>query len=200
MDSDGFSWSDYYRAQFEDAISESTINKFAAQYKGSEEERDDILAAYEKYKGSMNKIYSTVMLSDVLKDDDRIRKIIDDAIASGEVNAFEKYTKEKEKTKKARVKAAQEEAREADELAKELGVYDKLRGKKNKKDSEGGLAALIRQRQQTRADAFDLLAEKYAGKPSKSGKKRAAKEVEPDIPDDQFEAIQAKIMKKARKR
>ncbi|KAK5662010.1 hypothetical protein OQA88_10121 [Cercophora sp. LCS_1] len=192
VDSEGFSWSDFYRAQFEDTISEEAIQKFAAQYKGSEEEKDDILAAYEEFEGDMDSIYETVMLSNVLEDDERIRKVIDEAIESGDVEPFKKYTKETKKSKQARIKAARGEAKEADELAKELGVYDKLRGKKSKKDSEAGLAALIQRNQASRANAFDSLIEKYGGK------KRSAKDAEPDISDEQFEALQAK-MKKSKK-
>lgn len=198
VDSEGFSWTEYYKEQFQDAISEDAINKFAAKYKGSDEEKDDILAAYEKLEGDMDGIYEMVMLSNVLEDDERIRKIIDDAIASGDVEAFTKYTKETKKSKQARIKAARSESKEADELAKELGVYDKLRGKKSKKDSEASLAALIQRNQASRASAFDKLAEKYGAKPTK-GNKRTAKEVEPDISDEQFGALQAKMMKKAKK-
>lgn len=147
----------------------------------------------------MDGIYETVMLSNVLDDDERIRKIIDDAISSEEVEAFPKYTKETKKSKQARIKAAWGEAKEADELAKELGVHDKLRGKKTKKESEDSLAALIQRNQASRADAFDRLAEKYGAKPGKkAGKKRATEE--PDIPDDEFEALQAKMFKGKKKR
>ncbi|KAK0707514.1 DnaJ domain-containing protein [Lasiosphaeris hirsuta] len=203
VDSEGFSWSEFYRAQFQDAISEDAINQFAAKYKGSDEEKDDILAAYEEFKGDMDGIYETVMLSNVLEDDERIRKVIDDAIASGEVESFVKYRKETKKSKQARIKAAKSESQEADELAKELGVYDKLRGKGSKKDPEASLAALIQRNQASRASAFDQLAEKYGAAPksSKSGKKRTAKEYEePDISDEQFEALRANMMKKAKKR
>ncbi|KAK3349997.1 DnaJ domain-containing protein [Lasiosphaeria hispida] len=202
VDSEGFSWSEFYRAQFQDAISEDAINQFATKYKGSDEEKNDILAAYEEFKGDMDGIYETVMLSNVLEDDERIRKVIDDAITDGEVESFAKYRKETKKSKQARIKAAKSESKEADELAKELGVYDKLRGKKSK-DSEASLAALIQRNQASRASAFDQLAEKYGAAPksSKSGKKRTAKEYEePDISDERFEALQANMMKKAKKR
>src|SRR5690348_5763111 len=80
VDSEGFSWSDFYREQFRDAISEEAIKKFAAEYKGSEEEKDDILAAYEEFEGDLDAVYESVMLSNVLEDDARFRKIIDAAI------------------------------------------------------------------------------------------------------------------------
>ena len=205
VDSDGFSWSDFYREQFRDAISEDAIKKFADEYKGSEEEKDDILAAYEEFEGDMDGVYESVMLSNVLEDDARFREVIDAAIKAKEVPRFDAYAKETKKSKQARVKAAKGEAKEAEELAKELGVYEKLRGdgkKKSKKDSEAGLAALIQRNQASRMSALDKLAEKYGAVPKAGkGKKRAAKELEePDISEEQFQAIQAGMKKKKKAR
>ncbi|KAJ4293788.1 hypothetical protein N0V88_005298 [Collariella sp. IMI 366227] len=205
VDSDGFSWSEYYREQYRDAISEEAIKKFAAEYKGSEEERDDLLAAYEEFEGNMDGVYESVMLSDVLVDDKRFREAIDEAIKGEEVPRFDAYVKETKKARQARVRAAKKEAKEADEMAKELGVYEKLRGgsggRKSKKNSEAGLAALIQRNQASRMSALDKLAEKYGAVPKAGkGKKRAAKELdEPDISDEQFQAIQEKMIKKKRK-
>ncbi|KAH6640564.1 DnaJ domain-containing protein [Chaetomium tenue] len=201
VDSEGFSWSDFYREQFRDAISEDAIKKFADEYKGSAEEQDDILAAYEEFEGDMDGVYESVMLSNVLEDDARFREVIDAAIKAKEVPRFDAYAKETKKSRQARVKAAKSEAREADELAKELGVYDKLRGdgkKRSKKDSEAGLAALIQRNQSSRMSALDKLAEKYGAVPKAGkGKKRGAKELEePDISEEQFQAIQAGMKKK----
>jgi DnaJ homolog subfamily C member 9 len=207
VDSDGFSWSDFYREQFRDAISSNAIAKFAAQYKGSDEERDDILVAYEKHEGNMDAIYETVMLSDVLKDDERFRRIIDDAIASKDVPSYKAYTKESKKSKQARIKAAKDESAEAEEYAKELGVHDKLFGsksngkgdsKKGKKkgSSEDELAALIRRNQQGRESFLDNLAAKYGATPStgKKGKKRRVDDSEPS--EEAFQAAAAKLKKR----
>ncbi|KAI0553946.1 DnaJ domain-containing protein [Xylaria curta] len=207
VDSDGFSWSDFYREQFRDAISNDAIERFAAQYKGSDEERDDILIAYEEHEGNMDAIYETVMLSDVLQDDERFRKIIDDAIANKDVPAFKAYTKESKKSRQARIKAAKNEATEAEEYAKELGVHEKLfgakkgngRGKK-KESSEDELAALIRRNQQGRESFLDNLAAKYsAATPAtgKKGKKRRVEESEPS--EEAFQAAAARLKKGKKK-
>ncbi len=204
VDSDGFSWTDFYSEQYRDAVSEEAIKKFAAEYKGSDEERGDILAAYVDFEGDMDGVYENVMLSDVLEDDARFRGIIDAAVKAKEAPRFDAYVKETKKARQSRAKAAKKEAQEADELAKELGVYDKLRGggKKSKKDSEAGLAALIQRNQAGRMSALDRLAEKYGAVPKAGkGKKRGAKELEePDISEEQFQAIQAEMDKKKRKR
>lgn len=149
----------------------------------------------------MDMIYETVMLSDVLEDDERFRTIIDDAIAAGDVPSFKAYTKESKKSRAARVKAARAEATEAVEYAKELGVHDKLFGggkKKSKKDSEGDLAALILRNKEKRGTSFlDNLAEKYGATPKSNGKGKGKKRVlEEDEPDEEaFQAAAARLKK-----
>jgi DnaJ homolog subfamily C member 9 len=206
IDSEGFNWSDYYREQFRDAISADAIKKFAKKYKGSDEEKDDILIAYEQSDGRMDAIYESVMLSDVLEDDARFRQIIDAAISAGGVPAFPAYTKESKKVRNARLAAARAEAGEAEEYAKELGVHDKLfgSGKKGKGKGKGGgteddLAALIRRNQQGRASFLDDLAAKYGANDKKGGKKgrKRADEAEDDEPSEEaFQAAAARLEKK----
>src|SRR5690349_3015207 len=82
--SDDFSWSSFYRTQYEDVISDAAIKAFATKYKNSQEEKDDVLAAYESGKGNMDEVYEKVMLSDVMVDDERFREIINEAIRRGE--------------------------------------------------------------------------------------------------------------------
>lgn len=145
----------------------------------------------------MDQIYERVMLSDVTEDDERFRKIIDEAIDKDDVPSFTAYTKETKKKRAARIKAAKEEAGEAEDYAKELGVHDKLfakKGKKSKGNSEDDLAALIQKRQQDRSANFlDHLAEKYGanGSKAKKGKKRAVEEDEPS--EEAFQAAAAKL-------
>ncbi|KAI2621957.1 DnaJ domain-containing protein [Hypomontagnella submonticulosa] len=203
IDSDGFSWSDFYREQYRDTVTADTIEKFTNKYKGSDEEKDDVLVAYEKYEGKMHMIYQSVMLSNVLEDDARFRAIIDEAIASKDVPAFEAYTKESKKSKDARLKAARRDGNEAEEYAKKIGVHDKLfggkgKGKDKKGSSEDDLAALIRRNHTGRGNFLDNLAAKYGATPStKKGKKRAVQEEEPS--EEAFQAAAARL-KKGRKK
>ncbi|KAK8131563.1 hypothetical protein PG984_008001 [Apiospora sp. TS-2023a] len=214
VDAEGFSWSEFYSAQFRDAISDDAIAKFAAIYKGSDEEKDDVLAAYEAGEGDMNMVYESVMLSNVLEDDARFRAIIDEAVKSKDVPVFKAYAKETKKSKDARVKAAKGEANEAEEYAKELGIHDKLfgngkdsgstakKGKKGKKDaSEDALAALIRKNQQSREERqgnfFDDLEAKWGGGSSKKGKKRTHDEEMDEPPEEAFAAVGARKKGKA---
>jgi DnaJ family protein C protein 9 len=201
VDSEGFNWSDYYREQFKDSISADAISKFAAKYKGSDEEKDDILVAYERCKGDMDLIYESAMLSDVLEDDERFRQIIDEAIKKEDVPALPAYKKETKKKREARVKAAKAEAGEAEDYAKELGVHDKLfgnkkakkGGKSSKENSEDALAALIQKRQQDRSESFlDHLAEKY-GATSKKVKKGNKRAMEEEPSEEAFQAAAAQL-------
>ncbi|KAM0275479.1 hypothetical protein ACHAPA_000342 [Fusarium lateritium] len=200
VDSEGFNWSDYYREQFKESISSDAIEKFANKYKGSDEEKGDVLDIYEDCEGDMDALYERVMLSDVLEDDKRFREIIDKAIKSKKVPSFPAYTKETKKKRETRTKIARAEATEAEDYAKELGVHDKLFGEKKGKNkakakgsSEDDLAALIQKRQQDRSEGFlDRLAEKYGAKESKAkkGKKRP---VEDEPSEEAFQAAASRL-------
>ncbi|KAL7924638.1 DnaJ domain-containing protein [Trichoderma austrokoningii] len=205
VDSEGFNWSDYYQEQYKDAISEDAIKRFAEKYKKSDEEKDDVLIAYEECEGDMDQVYERVMLSDVLEDDERFRKIIDEAIETGDVPSFAAYKKENKRKRAARAKAARAEEQEAEEMAKELGVHDKIfggkaKGKKGKGSSEDDLLALIQKRQKDRAEGFlDHLAEKYGakakGSAGKKGNKRAIEEDEEEPSEEAFQAAAARLKK-----
>ncbi|RBR16214.1 uncharacterized protein FIESC28_07046 [Fusarium coffeatum] len=200
VDSEGFNWSDYYREQFKESVSGDAIEKFAKKYKGSDEENGDVLDAYEDCEGDMDALYERVILSDVLEDDDRFRDIINRAIKSKKVPSFPAYTKETKKKREGRLKKAREEATEAEDYAKELGVHDKLFGdKKGKKkgkgkgSSEDDLAALIQKRQQDRSESFlDHLTEKYGAKESK-GKKGKKRPVEDEPSEEAFQAAASRL-------
>ena len=214
--SDDFDWIAFYRAQFADVVTGSAISDFTSRYKNSDEERADLLAAYEKGKGDMNVVYSRVMTSDPAEDDARFRGIINEAIEKGEVEGFEKFVKESRKSVEGRIQRARKNGREAEEYARKIGVHEKLFGKdktgggggggdggalaKKGKKSAGGeddLAALIQQRQKGRAGDFlaDLEA-KYAAPKGKKGKKRASPDDEP--PEEAF-ARNAERQKKGKK-
>ncbi|KAF4447004.1 DnaJ like subfamily C member 9 [Fusarium austroafricanum] len=199
VDSEGFNWSDYYREQYKESVSGDSIEKFAKKYKGSDEEKGDVLDAYEDCEGDMDALYERVILSDVLEDDERFREIIDKAIKNKKVPSFPAYAKETKKKREGRIKKAREEATEAEDYAKELGVHDKLFGdkkgkkKKGKGSSEGDLAALIQKRQQARSESFlDHLAEKYGAKENK-GKKGKKRPVEDEPSEEAFQAAASRL-------
>lgn len=200
IEDDDFNWADFFRAQFKDVVTDEKIESFANEYRGSEEEKLAVLEAYTKCKGAMRKVYEYVMLSDMSVDEERFREIIDDAIESGEVEDFPKYSGESEKARKARIAKAkrekEQEAAEAVDLQEEI-----MKKNKKPKDSSGDmrglgdLASLIKQRQQGRAETFlDKLEAKYTAqeKGGKKGKGKAASAVAPDEPPEEAFAAMRK--------
>ncbi|TVY27633.1 putative J domain-containing protein [Lachnellula hyalina] len=175
---DGFSWAEFYSEQFRDVITADSIEVFSRGYKGSDEEKDDLLNAYTRFKGKWSGIYETVILSDPLKDEERFRGIIDEAIKEGEVKVYSLYTNETEKQKATRMRAANRDGKAAMAHAKKIGVYDKLfgKGEDGESDGESALAAMIQKRQVDRGSFLDNLEARYAAesrKPQgKKGKKR----------------------------
>ena len=173
--SDDFNWASYFKAQFAEAVTLEKLDQLKDTYQGSEEEKRDILNAYKKYKGNLNKVFSDIMLSNVLDDEGRFREIIDGAIAAGEIQGFDAYVKESQKSKDKRRGKANWEASEAIQHAKNSGVYESVFG-----DNTGGkkssLADMIQQRQKERASTFlDDLEAKYGGKGTTNGRNKGNK-------------------------
>lgn len=197
IEDDDFNWSDFFKAQWADAVTGQKINEFKSTYKHSEEERKDILSAYKTAKGDLDKIFSRVMLSNPLEDEDRFRNIINRAIAAMEVEAHTAFTHEKEEKKRRRHKRACGEGREADEYAKKLGVWDDLFGNaKNKtkpgaKNPDAALMEMIQKRKKGASSHFlENLEAKY-GSQQQKGKKRKFEEP----PEELFQKNRHKTQK-----
>ncbi|KAF7919912.1 uncharacterized protein EAE98_009146 [Botrytis deweyae] len=181
VDADGFSWTEFYSEQYKDVVTSDAINQFANVYKGSDEEKDDLLAAYTKYEGKWGKMYQVIMLSDPVDDEERFREIIEEAIKTGEVKEYAVFRKETKASKDNRMKKARAEEKEAAKAAKRMGVDKLLKGsggdvaeqsKKPKKNVPGhmdDLAAIIQARQASRGGFFDNLEAKYGGSKSAKG-------------------------------
>lgn len=156
-----------------------------------------MLFSFTEHKGSMNLVYTAVMLSDPLEDEERFREIIDQAIKDGNVRAYKLYVNETEKSKEARMRNASKEGVEAMEYAKELGVADKLFGKQGGGSGEDALAALIQKRQQGRSNFLENLEAKYSSKAQaktkgrKSKKRSSEHEGDEDEGEPSEEAFQA---------
>ncbi|KAG0644391.1 hypothetical protein HOY80DRAFT_1133089 [Tuber brumale] len=132
----GFDWKAFYKAQMADLITTESLRKFKEEYQGSEEERQAVIAAYQACEGSMDKIFESVMCSDVLEDEERFRQIINEALGAGQVKSFRSFTHENKASKKRRRDKAEAERREAEAYAKELGIHDELFDNKKAKAEE----------------------------------------------------------------
>jgi DnaJ family protein C protein 9 len=193
---------------------------------GSQEEIDDLEEAYRETGGSIDGIISHIPHSNHT-DEDRFIEIINNSIKAKRLTATALWKKEAKDVKaKARRKAEGEaEAAEAEETAKELGVWDEFYGsgkpsqkRKRDKQSDGdegdvsALKAIIQSRQKKMNGFFDDLAAKYSTEDSGSkgkgkGRKKRGQDDEPgtkgrgkapDIDDKEFEALQAKLFGKAK--
>lgn len=155
---------------------------------------------YTKYNGRLDAVYENVMLSDILEDDDRFRRVLDEEIAKGTIESYEEYERENNDAARQKAKAAEKKRRadfdkkEAKKQATEEAAAKgsgKPKPKSKKKDAGGmgDLAALIAQRQKTRhGNFFDHLEAKYA--PTGRRGKRASPMDEP--PEEMFEAMAAR--------
>ncbi|KNE58542.1 hypothetical protein AMAG_04108 [Allomyces macrogynus ATCC 38327] len=170
----------FYKDLYESNITTEAIDEFAQQYKGSDEERRDVLAAFESAQGDMASILDQVLCSSTA-DEDRFRAMIDAAINAKEVPSFPTYANEDPKERRKRKRREEAEAKEAAELAEALGLNKKKGGKggraKAPKEGEGeedALRALILQRSRQRQAQFDAhldhLLTKYPPKPGKGTK------------------------------
>lgn len=173
---------------------------------GSNEEIDDLKSAYLETNGSIGEIMTYIPHS-TIEDEPRciaaITKLIDEG-ALPKMKDWDRSVKD-EKARLVRRKEGENEAKEAEALAKELGVWDEFYGsgkvgdrkskstEKNKKakedegedgDGEAVLQALIlKRREKTAADTdafFDGLLSKYGdgGKRKGKGKKRSREDGE----------------------
>ncbi|KAJ5225985.1 Heat shock protein DnaJ [Penicillium chermesinum] len=153
-----FDWMDFYREQLSAMLDTRAISDFKKKYQNSDEEKRDLLAAFEAAEGDMDGVYESVMLSNVLDDDERFRAIIDEAIAKGEAENYKLYAEEPEAKRTARRRKAQKEAKEAERLAKKLEADKKKKAagasKSQAPAGEDDLLALITKRQQDRGQGF----------------------------------------------
>ncbi|CAI6326325.1 unnamed protein product [Periconia digitata] len=212
-DDDDFNWLSFYREQFSEALTTENITNFSQKYKGSEEEKQDLLKAYTEREGNLDYIFQTVMLSDVLEDDIRFRKILDDEIAKGTIESYPKYERANNDATRQKVK---------DKVRKQREEFDKRDAAKKQKEEEGtaaasgaaagkasvkastkskksaasnnmdDLASLIQQRQKSRqGNFFDHLEAKYAPKSTGGrGRKRESPMDEPS--EEAFAAMAAR--------
>ena len=140
-----------------------------------------MLAAYEDGEGRVDFIIENIMACD-MDDEPRFIEIVNKALKDGKVTSFPRWKKEiSDKAIKARRKATEKEAREAEELSNELGYNRPV----NKLD-EGELGKLILQRAQGRMDSLLNKLEADARKGGKKGKRK-----EPT--DEEFEKARARV-------
>ena len=152
-------WTEYCKNLFKKVTKEDMVN-FFDEYRNSDKEKSDLLAAYEKNKGDMDNILEEMFSENIIEDEPRFKKILLDAIEKKEVSKFEKFTNESKKKADKRKAYYEQEAREAEDMKKEMGIDE----------SEESLKKAIMSRRQEQTTSFlDQLANKY-GKTNKKEK------------------------------
>lgn len=148
------------------------------------------MAAYHETEGSFDEIMKRIPHS-TTDDEPRFIQTLSRLITEHELPELPLWrsTSADEKAKLVRKKQAAKEAKEAEELARELGVWDEFygsgkvgarkgKGKQKEKDEAAdedvsALQALILQRQKARDGFLDNLASKYVGMEEEASKKGA---------------------------
>ncbi|WUR03073.1 DnaJ subfamily C member 9 (DNJC9) [Vairimorpha necatrix] len=89
------------------------VNEFIKNYKGSEEELRDIIEAYNKYKGDMQKILDSLILVED-SEEEKIREILKNEIKKNNIKKYKKFEK--------KIKKRRNESKKAEEIAKKMGI------------------------------------------------------------------------------
>lgn len=180
-------WYDYWRNIFP-AVTLEKIQTFQSEYQGSEEERGDVLRAYEEGEGKMADVVDNVMLA-TDADEARFREIIEAAIVAKEVKRLKGF-KSQLKDNDKRKKAAAKEAQEAEELMRAIQA----------KRGPDALANMAKDRKRQMTSFLDSLEEKYAesgGKDRDKGKKKSKKvAATTEMTDEEFQKLRDTITAK----
>lgn len=152
---------------------------------GSDEELQDLKAAYVASEGDMGRILEAVYFGSV-EEEARYRALLEPLVASGALPSFTAFTHEPAKRKAARQKKAGRERAEAEAHAASLNLK-----------TDADLAALIRGRQQSgMADLVARLEAKYDPAGAAAGpadRKRKGAAAAPPPSDADFEATQSRL-------
>jgi DnaJ family protein C protein 9 len=155
---------------------------------GSEEEVEDITAAYESSGGSLDEIMRHIPHS-TFDDEPRFIVLVDALIAAGTLAATPAWVKgsKDEKARLVREKAGRKEAREAEQLAKELGVWDEFYGSGKQGPRRG----------KGKGQAVDEKLPRGNSKAPNKGKQAAATATEDEDEDaEDVSSLQALILKR----
>ena len=158
-------------------ITQEDIEEFSREYKGSEQEKNDVIKEYVSSHGDLEAMMEKIILADWNKDVHRFIQIIDSEIASKNVDRFKIWNKKQlKKITQSNIKKMDSEAVEAEQMLKEIKkntkkTTNKRRTTKNSNRSghkakgeeeeeeqeeiDPDLTKMILQRNQTRASKFN---------------------------------------------
>ncbi|KAI0463106.1 hypothetical protein LJB42_003123 [Komagataella kurtzmanii] len=200
LDEDGFDWKEYFETMKSQPVTEDLIEEDREKYKGSDEEKQDIIDALQFYEMDVPKLFEAIPhLEFDESEEERIFHLVTELVDSKQVEPTNKWDKYKHNRKffiKRQLRKLEKEAVEAEKLQKKLT-------KQKKADQDistlQGLQSIIQSKQRSSNQKLDSLinkleTEEAAKVKSKRGKKRGTKRAAvPDIDEEEFQRIQAKL-------
>lgn len=199
-------WNEYFRNLFP-KITVNDIESFRGRYVGSEEERNDVIEAYERYEGDCSKLMEAVMFAEE-GEEQRIIELVDSLIEADKLKVSKKY----EKSKIQLLNKSEKKQKSARSNTKKAGTSvamdtEEVYSKKTKSNAPKGesiddLAAMIRAKNSERSSAglFDSILSKYSKEPAtkkRKGPSSSKSSLDNPIADDaEFERIQKELMAK----
>ncbi|CAD5210700.1 unnamed protein product [Bursaphelenchus okinawaensis] len=154
-------WTQYFRRMFP-KVTKDQINEHLKSYFGSDEEIEDIIAAYLKCEGNIDMMYEYIIGMD-FSTEFRIKDIIYHLIAAQEVPEFDDFINDTPAAREKRRKKYEKETAEFERM------MEKKKTGKGKPKSEDDLIAAIRNNCKKRESAMDAMINKYSS--SKKAKK-----------------------------
>lgn len=158
-------WLELWKKLFK-PLTEEDINNYEKSYVDSDLEKTDIKKAYLAGKGCINYLINSVPFMKV-EDEPRIKEIVKEMIAAGEVPEYKVFTEEPEQKRKKRHKKYARESKEAEEIKAKITARNKTRGAAPGKTSQaagGSLEQAIMARQKSRESGFNTLMDKLLEK------------------------------------
>lgn len=177
-------WTKYWRTMFP-KVTKAAILAFEADYRHSDEEKSDLLRAYEVYKGNMNKVMNAVMLCS--KDDlPRFVSAIQSEIKAKNLKEYDSFAKYKSlATAKKVKKTVRKRSRKKKENVSE-DPFNALRDAILSRQQALGPSKSKRERE------FDLMTDRLAAKYG-SKKTTKSKKQKTGPTEEEFRAIQARM-------
>lgn len=207
-DEDGSTaWKDYFDTIF-GKLSTDDIDQFAMKYKMSEEEEQDVLKHYEKYKGNLVKMLEYVMLSEERDVPRWVEDYIQPALSAGKIKSYtdtmnktlktiqKRLEKQKDEDEPVQEQTDETETEESDEDT--VAPQPKAAKKKAKPAPKKAKPTKAKKGQNSQADLIAAIRNKNkGGSPFAALGARYGVSMDEDPLDDAaFAKIQSKFKKK----
>jgi len=198
LDGGANNWDAYFRNLFK-RVSMEDIDNFESQYKGSEEERGDVLKYYKKCKGNLDDMLNCVMLSEEVDKKRWIKDFITPAVENEGVKwykeAIEKTmgmsdeeTNTEEDSDEIKTRGEKKKTKKVGKEAKQSKAQAKR--EREAKEAEELLAKIRGNSMARRENSFNSM---IAGIEAQNKKRKPKKYAKDPIDDDEFDRIQKRI-------